>query len=155
MLTIGETAARAGVSVATLRYYEERGLIVGERTAGNQRRYPRAVLRRLAFVAAGQRVGLSLDDIAADLATLPEGRVPTKADWARLGRRWHEQVGTRIAELQALQGTLASCLGCGCLTLRTCALYNPADGAAAEGPGSRWLREARPPLGTAPGNRPG
>lgn len=143
-MTIGEVAARSGLTVATLRYYEQRGLISSTRTAGNQRRYPRPVLRRLAFVTAGQRVGLSLDELGADLATLPDGRVPTKADWDRLGRRWHAQVGVRIAELQALQDTLGGCLGCGCLSLRSCGLYNPRDGAAAEGPGSRWLRDARP-----------
>ena len=142
MLTIGDVAARAGVSVATLRYYEERGLVTSERTAGNQRRYSRAVLRRLAFVAAGQRVGLTLEQVAADLASLPDDRVPTKADWDRLGRRWHAQVGARIAELQALQDTLGSCLGCGCLSLRSCGLYNRDDVAAGEGGGSRWLREA-------------
>lgn len=143
-MTIGEVAARSGLTVATLRYYEQRGLISSTRTAGNQRRYPRPVLRRLAFVTAGQRVGLSLDELGADLATLPDGRVPTKADWDRLGRRWHAQVGVRIAELQALQDTLGGCLGCGCLSLRSCGLYNPRDGAAAEGPGSRWLRDVRP-----------
>ena len=143
MLTIGEVAARAGVTVATLRYYEQRGLLAAERTTGNQRRYPRAVLRRLAFVAAGQRVGLTLDEIATDLATLPDGRTPNQADWDRLGRRWHEHVGTRIAELQSLQDTLGSCLGCGCLSLKKCALYNPGDLAADEGAGSRWVRGAR------------
>lgn len=149
MLTIGEVAGRAGVSVAAVRYYEERGLLRSTRTAGNQRRYERPVLRRLAFIAAGQRVGLSLDEIAADLATLPDGRVPNQRDWARLGRRWHRQVGARIAELQALQDTLDTCLGCGCLSLRRCALYNSGDAAAAEGPGSRWLREAAPDAGPA------
>ncbi len=142
MLTIGEVSSRAGVSVAAVRYYEERGLLTSRRTAGNQRRYPRAVLRRLAFIAAGRRVGLSLDQIASDLATLPEDRVPNQREWARLGRRWHDQVGVQIAELRALQDTLDSCLGCGCLSLNKCALYNTDDAAATEGPGSRWLREA-------------
>ncbi len=142
MLTIGEVAERAGLSVATVRYYEQRGLITSTRTSGNQRRYPRAVLRRLAFIAAAQRVSLSLEQVAADLATLPDGRTPTQADWSRLSRRWHEQVGARITELQALQDTLGGCLGCGCLSLRRCALYNPSDTAAADGPGSRWLRQA-------------
>ena len=108
MLTIGEVAARSGLTVATLRYYEQRGLIASTRTTGNQRRYVRPVLRRLAFITAGQRVGLSLDELAADLATLPDGRVPTKADWDRVARRWHGRVGARIAELQALQDTLSS-----------------------------------------------
>lgn len=142
MLSIGETAHRAGLSVATLRFYEQRGLITATRTAGNQRRYPQHVLRRLAFVGAAQRVGLGLTEIHALLATLPADRAPTRADWTRLSRPWRARVQQRVAELQALADTLDGCLGCGCLSLQRCGLYNPGDEAAAEGPGSRWLREA-------------
>ncbi len=144
-LGIGEVASRAGVSVPTLRFYESRGLIASSRTPGNQRRYPRHVLRRLAFVAAAQRVGLSLEEIARHLATLPGDRAPTRADWSRLARPWRALLGAKIAELQALQGSLDSCIGCGCLSLQRCRLFNPGDEAAVEGPGSRWLREATRP----------
>lgn len=144
-LAIGEVARRAGVTVATLRYYEHRGLVTATRTGGNQRRYPRWVLRRLAFVAAAQRVGLSLDQIKSTLDTLPVDRAPNQADWARLAQPWRQHVTDRLRELQALQDTLDGCLGCGCLSLTRCALVNPDDEAAAEGPGSRWLREANPP----------
>jgi len=143
-LTIGETARRAGLTVATLRYYEGRGLISAARTAGNQRRYPRHMLRRLAFITAAQRVGLSLDETATALNTLPAGNAPTRADWTRLSRPWKQQIAARIQELQALQNTLDGCLGCGCLSLTRCKLYNPDDQASQEGPGSRWLRDARP-----------
>lgn len=141
-LTIGEVAERAGVSVPTVRFYEARGLITSVRTAGNQRRFPRHVLRRLAFVAAAQRVGLSLEQIGASLATLPADRAPTRREWTRLSATWQRQVAERIAQLQALQETLDGCIGCGCLSLRLCALYNRDDVAAGEGTGSRWLREA-------------
>ena len=139
-LTIGQTAERAGVTVATLRFYEQRGLITSLRTAGNQRRYPQHVLRRLAFVAAAQRVGLALDEIAGLLQTLPTDRAPTRAEWTRLSRPWRTRVRQRIAQLEALADTLDGCLGCGCLSLQRCGLYNPGDESAAEGPGSRWLR---------------
>jgi MerR family redox-sensitive transcriptional activator SoxR len=141
-LTIGETARRSGLSTPTLRYYELRGLIRSTRTSGNQRRYPRHTLRRLAFITAAQRVGLSLEEIAALLDTLPADRAPTRADWTRLGRPWRERIAARIAQLEALQDTLDGCLGCGCLSLARCRLYNPDDEAASEGPGSRWLRNA-------------
>lgn len=142
-LTIGEVAERSGVSVPTVRFYEDRGLISSVRTAGNQRRFPRHVLRRLAFVAAAQRVGLSLSEIGAALAALPPDRAPTRREWTRLSKSWQQQVADRIHELQALQETLDGCVGCGCLSLRRCALYNAGDAAADEGPGSRWLRQAR------------
>jgi MerR family redox-sensitive transcriptional activator SoxR len=145
LLTIGEVARRAGVSVATLRYYEQRGLVVATRTGGNQRRYPRWVLRRLAFVAAAQRVGLNLDQVKAALDSLPSDRAPTQQDWARLAQPWRQQVADRLRELQALQDTLDGCLGCGCLSLTRCALFNADDEAAAEGEGSRWLRDASRP----------
>jgi MerR family redox-sensitive transcriptional activator SoxR len=140
LLTIGQTARRAGLTVATLRYYEQRQLIESVRTTGNQRRYARPVLRRLAFISAAQRVGLQLQEIADMLGTLPPGRAPTRADWTRLARPWREHVQARIEALQALQNTLDGCLGCGCLSLTRCKLYNPNDEAALEGPGSRWLR---------------
>jgi MerR family redox-sensitive transcriptional activator SoxR len=143
-LSIGAVAARAGVTVATVRYYEQLGLITSFRTSGNQRRFPRHVLRRLAFIAAAQRVGLTLQETAAALRTLPEGRAPTRADWTRLSRPWRRHVTAQIASLQALQDTLDGCIGCGCLSLTRCALYNASDEAARGGPGSRWLREASP-----------
>jgi MerR family redox-sensitive transcriptional activator SoxR len=143
LLGIGEVAARSGVSVPTVRYYETRGLLSSVRDAGNRRRYPRSVLRRLAFVSAAQRVGLTLEEIAAALAELPAGRTPTRADWTRLSRTWRTRVDARIAELERLREDLDGCIGCGCLSLRRCALYNPADAAGVEGPGSRWVRQAR------------
>ncbi len=142
-LAIGEVAERAGLSVATVRYYETRSLLSSTRSAGNQRRYPRSVLRRLAFVAAAQRVGLSLEEIAAALTTLPEGRTPTRADWTRLSAGWRRRVDERISELQRLREDLDGCIGCGCLSLRRCALYNPGDEAGREGAGARWVRAAR------------
>lgn len=142
LLTIGEVAHRAGVSVATLRYYEQRGLLTSTRTGGNQRRYPRWVLRRLAFVTAAQRVGLDLAQVRTALDTLPSDRAPTQQDWTRLAEPWRRQVAERVRELQALQDTLDGCLGCGCLSLTRCALFNTDDEAAAEGGGSRWLRDA-------------
>lgn len=145
LLTIGAVAARSGLPVATLRYYEQLGVVTATRTAGNQRRYPRAVLRRLAFVTAAQRVGLTLAQVKAALDTLPVDRAPAQHDWARLAAPWREQVAARIRELQALQDTLGGCLGCGCLSLTRCALFNADDAAAAQGPGSRWVRDAVAP----------
>ena len=139
MVTIGELAERSGVSTSALRFYDSRGLIAAERTTGNQRRYPRSSLRRVAFVRAAQQVGLSLEDIAAALDTLPQGRTPTKGDWERLSRSWRSLLDTRIGGLEALRDRLTGCIGCGCLSLRRCALYNPGDIAGARGPGPRWL----------------
>jgi MerR family redox-sensitive transcriptional activator SoxR len=142
-LAVGEVARRAGVSVATLHYYEQRGLIRATRTAGNQRRYPRFVLRRLAFIAAAQRVGLTLEEVATALATLPDGEAaPTRQDWTRLSAPWRRSVDARIRELEALREDLDGCIGCGCLSLTRCTLFNPGDEAASEGTGSRWLRRA-------------
>ncbi|MEZ0166535.1 redox-sensitive transcriptional activator SoxR [Kineococcus sp. LSe6-4] len=142
LLSIGTVAARAGVSVAALRHYEQRGLVHPVRDAGGRRRFPRHVLRRLAVVAAGQRVGLSLADIAEALAALPTDRAPSAREWARVGERWQRLLDERIRELEALRTSLTGCIGCGCLSLTRCTLFNPHDSAAAEGEGSRWLRAA-------------
>lgn len=138
-LSIGEVAERTGVAVSTLRFYEAEGLVSAERTGGGQRRYPRSVLRRLAFVRIAQRVGLSLDEIRQALAVLPDGRTPTKADWARLSEAWRPALDEQIAVLERLRDQLSSCIGCGCLSLRACALYNPDDRAARLGAGPRYL----------------
>ena len=138
-LTIGQVAARAGVAPSALRYYEAQGLVTASRTPGGARRYPRSVLRRLAFVRAAQNVGLSLGEIRDALATLPEGRPPTTRDWARLSRAWRDRLDEQIAALERLRDGLTSCIGCGCLSLTRCRLYNPSDVAAAEGAGARLL----------------
>lgn len=138
-LTIGEVARRTGVATSALRYYEERGLIGSERTEGNQRRYPRAVIRTVSIIRAAQEVGLTLEEIAAALATLPDRRTPTAADWSRLARGWRRGLDDRIAELEALRDDLGDCIGCGCLSLRSCALFNPDDRAANAGTGARYL----------------
>ncbi len=139
-LTPGEVARRAGVAVSALHFYEREGLITATRTAGNQRRYERSVLRRVAFVRVSQRVGISLTEIREALATLPDDRVPTKADWTRLSRRWRTALDERISALERLRDDLDGCIGCGCLSLRSCTLYNPDDTLAQEGPGPRRLR---------------
>lgn len=143
-LTIGELSARSGLAPSALRFYESEGLLPATRTAGGQRRYPRSALRRLAFVRAAQRVGLTLDEVREALASLPDGRTPTAADWRRLSAPWRRRLDERIAELERLRDSLTSCIGCGCLSLRRCALYNPGDRAAALGSGARYL------LGDAP-----
>ncbi len=139
LLAIGELARRAGLATSAVRYYERERLITSTRTAGGQRRYRRATLRRLAFVRAAQSVGLSLDEIRSALAALPESRTPTKADWARLSRSWQSRLDDQIAGLTALRDGLTSCIGCGCLSLRRCALANPDDALAVGGPGARRL----------------
>jgi MerR family transcriptional regulator, redox-sensitive transcriptional activator SoxR len=141
-LTIGQVAARAGVAPSALRYYEDQGLVTASRTPGGARRYPRSVLRRLAFVRAAQNVGLSLGEVREALATLPEGRPPTARDWARLSSAWRERLDEQIAALERLRDGLTSCIGCGCLSLTRCRLYNPSDVAAAEGAGARLLPPA-------------
>ena len=140
-LTIGELAARSGVPPSALRFYESRGLIRSVRTGGNQRRYDRTELRRVAFVRIAQRVGLSLDEIAGALATLPGGRTPTKADWARLSAVWRARLDEQIALLERLRDRLTGCIGCGCLSLRRCRISNPDDERAADGPGPVYLLE--------------
>jgi MerR family redox-sensitive transcriptional activator SoxR len=139
LLSVGEVSARSGVAASALRFYENQGLIAATRTTGNQRRYQRQVLRRLAFVRAAQNVGLTLDEIAAALSTLPAGRNPTRADWTRLSRTWRDRLDEQIAGLQKLRDGLDSCIGCGCLSLQRCAVSNPADVVAVEGAGARFL----------------
>lgn len=138
-LTIGELSQRSGVAASALRFYEDIGLLTSRRTSGNQRRYPRHMLRRVAFVRAAQRVGLSLDEIDQALASLPDGRTPTKADWQRVSRGWTERIDRQIEELQLLKSKLTGCIGCGCLSLRSCILSNPEDELAEAGPGPAWL----------------
>jgi MerR family transcriptional regulator, redox-sensitive transcriptional activator SoxR len=140
-LTISELAARSGAAPSALRYYEDLGLIRAERTSGNQRRYPRYMLRRVAFIKAGRRLGLSLGEIKIALDRLPAGKAPTRAEWGRAARLWQARILERIGELERLSDTLGSCIGCGCLSLRRCALYNPDDEAGDRGPGARWLLE--------------
>lgn len=145
LLTIGDTASRAGVTVPTLRFYESKGLVHSTRTAGNQRRYARYTLRRLAFIRAAQRFGISLAEVGEALDTLPVDRPPTARDWSRLSRRWHDALQERIDALIDLRDTTTGCIGCGCLSTTSCPIYNAGDHHAAEGPGARrWpagLRE--------------
>jgi MerR family transcriptional regulator, redox-sensitive transcriptional activator SoxR len=142
LLTVGEVAERSGMASSALRYYESEGLIAATRTSGNQRRYQRNVLRRLAFIRAAQNVGLSLTEITDALATLPEGRTPTKADWSRLSRSWRARLDEQIAALTKLRDGLDSCIGCGCLSLQRCAVQNPADIMATAGQGAMYLPRA-------------
>jgi MerR family redox-sensitive transcriptional activator SoxR len=144
-LAIGELARRAGVAASALRFYEAEGLIAGGRSGGGRRQYPRHALRRVAFIRAAQAVGLGLGEIRAALQSLPDGRTPTQADWQRLAGAWQPLLDERIAALQRLRDQLASCIGCGCLSLKACRLYNPADQAGARGPGARYLAGDRPP----------
>lgn len=134
-LTPGEVAERSGTSVSALHFYEREGLVSSTRTAGNQRRYHRDVLRRLAFIRVSQRLGIPLADIRAALATLPSGRTPTKADWSRLSRHWRHDLDERIRRLEQLRDELDGCIGCGCLSLQACRLSNPEDQLAAQGDG--------------------
>ncbi len=138
-LTVGEVATRSGFAPSALRYYESEGLLGAERTEGGQRRYERSVLRRLAFIRAARHVGLSLEEIRAALETLPRGRTPTKADWTRISRLWRERLDAEIEALVALRDGLASCIGCGCLSLQRCRIANPGDVAGRAGPGARYL----------------
>jgi len=148
LLTISETARRSGVAASALRYYEERGLIsAAEREgAGNHRRYPRPVLRRIAFIVFAQRVGLSLEEIAAELAKLPPHGAPTRRDWSRLSATWSGRINERIAELERLKAGLTECIGCGCLSLDRCKLSNPEDRAAGYGAGPRYWLGDRPAI---------
>ena len=139
LLTIGEVEHRSGFAASALRFYDREGLIASVRTSGNQRRYPRSVLRRLAFMRAARNIGLSLDEVRTALATLPESRPPTKADWARLSRDWRGRLDEQIAALEQLRDGLTSCIGCGCLSLQHCSLQNPGDVVSASGAGARYL----------------
>lgn len=139
LLTIGELAQRSGFATSAVRFYDKEGLVPAERTSGNQRRYPRSALRRLAFIRAAQNIGVPLAEIREALADLPETRTPTKADWAKLSRHWRARLEAQIAGLEALRDKLDGCIGCGCLSMQRCALYNPGDIAAARGPGARLL----------------
>ncbi|MBV8257282.1 MAG: redox-sensitive transcriptional activator SoxR [Actinobacteria bacterium] len=144
MLTIGEVSRRSGVSQSALRFYERKGLIEAERTDGNQRRYAPVTLRRVAFVQAGSAAGIPLVEIKAALDTLPRGKSPTKRDWERLSRGWRRQLDERIETLSALRTRLTTCIGCGCLSLKTCALLNPGDEAGSLGGGAHYLRKVSP-----------
>ncbi|HMA14061.1 MAG: redox-sensitive transcriptional activator SoxR [Bacteroidota bacterium] len=138
-LSVGEVAARSGVAVSTLHFYESKGLIRGRRNRGNHRRYPRDVLRRVAVIKVAQRAGIPLKEIAAALAALPDGRAPTGQDWQRLSRRWRAQLDDRIARLTRLRDRLTDCIGCGCLSVRDCPLRNPQDSLGSQGSGPRLL----------------
>lgn len=140
-LTIGAVADRTGVATSALRYYEERGLIRSDRNAGGHRRYPREVLRRVSFIRVAQQVGLSLEEIGAALASLPDERTPDEADWHRLSTSWRPRLDDQIALLERLRDQLDSCIGCGCLSLKVCHLVNPGDRISAHGPGPRGLIE--------------
>jgi MerR family redox-sensitive transcriptional activator SoxR len=140
VLTISEVSRRSGVASSALRFYEERGLITSERAGSGHRRFPRAVLRRIAFIVFAQRIGLSLEEIATELAKLPADRIPTRSDWSRLSGKWMRRIDQRIAELQRLKTGLTGCIGCGCLSIDRCRLANPTDRAGRAGAGPRyWL----------------
>ena len=148
LLTMGQVSERSGHAPSALRYYERVALIEASRTSGNQRRYHRSVLRRLAFIRAARHVGLSLDEVRGALAQLPAGRTPTRADWTRLSKTWRSRLDTQIEALKALRDGLDSCIGCGCLSLQRCQLSNPGDRAAPAGPGAVYLpRLLRDPMG--------
>ena len=138
LLTIGEVSQRSGVAASALRFYEDRGLVVSERAGSGHRRFARPVLRRIAFIVFAQRIGLTLEEIGAELAKLPGDRVPNRRDWARLSSGWTERVDERITELERLKLGLTECIGCGCLSLERCKLSNPGDRAAENGPGPRY-----------------
>jgi MerR family redox-sensitive transcriptional activator SoxR len=139
-LTIGQLAERSGVATSALRFYEERGLIAAERTAAGHRRYPRPVIRRVAFIVFAQRIGLSLEEVRLELERLPADRAPRRDDWARLSSSWRSRIDDRIAELERLRDSLTGCIGCGCLSLDRCRLANPDDRAGRRGAGPRfWL----------------
>jgi MerR family redox-sensitive transcriptional activator SoxR len=145
LLAIGETARRSGVAASALRFYEERGLISSERAGSGHRRYPRPVLRRIAFIVFAQRVGLSLEEIGVELEKLPPHQAPTRRDWSRLSATWTSRIDDRIAELTRLKAGLTECIGCGCLSLDRCKLANPGDRAARLGSGPRYWIGDRPP----------
>ncbi len=139
LLTIGELARRSGLATSALRFYEQQGLISAERTAGGQRRYARSTLRRVALVRAAQRVGLPLSEVAEALSAMPHDRMPTKRDWQQLSARWQARLDNQIIAMQTLRDDLTGCIGCGCLSLKSCLLFNPTDVAATLGTGPRYL----------------
>lgn len=139
MLTVGEIARRSGFAESAVRYYEGLGLLAATRTSGNQRRFARSTLRRLAFIRAARNIGLSLDEVSAALASLPAQRTPTRSDWAKLSRGWRQRLDDQIEALEALRDGLDSCIGCGCLSLDRCTISNPADSARSDGPGAVYL----------------
>ncbi len=144
MLTITEVSRRSGVAASALRFYEERGLIKSERAGSGHRRYPREVLRRIAFIVFAQRVGLMLDEVGAELAKLPNNRAPGRSDWAKISGSWTHRIDERIAELERLRSGLTECIGCGCLSLQQCRLANPGDRAGRSGAGPRyWIGDRR------------
>ncbi len=143
--TINQVARRSGVAASALRYYEERGLIRSERAGSGHRRFPRAALRRIAFIVFAQRLGMSLEEVKAELDKLPTDHIPTGEDWSRLSGGWTRRIDERIAELERLKSGLAGCIGCGCLSMSTCGLVNPADRAGRAGPGPRfWVGDKKP-----------
>ncbi len=144
MIPISVFAKRAGLAASALRFYEAEGLIRAARSAGGRRYFEKADLRRVAFIRAAQAVGLSIGDIRAALSSLPEKRTPTKADWERLSHEWRPMLDARIAAMERLRDTLSNCIGCGCLSLKSCALYNPGDAARAKGAGARYLLGDKP-----------
>ena len=144
VLTIGEISRRSGVAASALRFYEEQGLITSEREGTGHRRYPRPVLRRIAFIVFAQRIGLTLEEIGNELAKLPPHRAPNRRDWSRLSQAWTSRIDLRIAELQRLRAGLTECIGCGCLSLERCQLSNPGDRAGRNGPGPRYWVGDRP-----------
>ena len=138
-LSVGEVAKRSGVAISILHFYETKGLIRSLRTEGNQRRYPRGILRRVAVIKVAQRTGIPLASIQAALARLPDGRAPTAEDWAELSRAWRIELDERIRRLTQLRDQMDDCIGCGCLSLKTCPLRNPQDALGAQGSGPRLL----------------
>jgi MerR family transcriptional regulator, redox-sensitive transcriptional activator SoxR len=141
LLTIGDVADRSGMAASAIRFYERQGLVQSDRTPSGQRRFRRDVLRRIAFIRIAQRVGLSLEEIVSALSVLPVDHAPSRQDWKRLTAGWQDRIDQRIALLEALRGGLSECIGCGCLSLRTCALANPSDVARTMGSGPRFLME--------------
>ena len=145
LLTISETSRRSGVASSALRFYEDKGLVTSERSGRGHRRYPRAVLRRVAFIVFAQKIGLSLEEIREELSKLPSNRVPERADWAKLSGNWNKRINERIAELERLREGLTQCIGCGCLSLERCQLANPGDRVARYGSGPRyWIGKPKP-----------
>ena len=144
LLTINEVSRRSGVAASALRFYEDKGLIRSERAGSGHRRYPRAVLRQIAFIVFAQKIGMTLDEVAVELQKLPGGRVPEGSDWGKLSRSWSQRIDEQIALLNRLRASLTECIGCGCLSLERCQLANPGDRAARLGPGPRyWVSDPR------------